>query len=413
VQSDCPAREKYQYGGDMFCNTEAFIYNYDMARFYRKVIQDHVNAQRPLGGITETAPYIGIADAGPGDDSGPISFQIGFAYAIKKLHEFYGDERVITDYYEPLRKQVKFLRDNAKNNLFYNDLGDHESLEPKSIALVASSFYYFHIKLIEEFAGILGKTEDVKMYAVYAREVEKSIVEKFFDRSTGKFESGTQSDQLFGLWNKYVTGKDKDAAMSVFIQEVNKHNGHLSTGIFGTKMMFDVLRENEDNELMYKIVNQREFPGWGYMIENGATTLWETWKYSDDLYSHNHPMFGSVGEWFYRSLLGINAASPGFKKIIIKPQPAGDLRFAKGSYHSVQGPIESNWQIVGNKFILKVQIPPNTSSQIWVPSTQLNSITESGKPIEKVPEIKFLRIENGYSVFETGSGKYCFEAALK
>lgn len=124
------------------------------------------------------------------------------------------------------------------------------------------------------------------------------------------------------------------------------------------------------------------------MLESGATTLWETWKYSDNVYSQNHPMFGSVGEWFYQSLGGINQAAPGFSKIQIKPQPAGDLAWVNSSYQSVNGPIVSNWRKGNKTFELQVTIPVNTTAQIWLPSLDGAEITESGSLLNAVPDIK-------------------------
>jgi len=175
---------------------------------------------------------------------------------------------------------------------------------------------------------------------------------------------------------------------------------HLATGIFSTKMMFDVLRENNMNDVAYTIANQKTYPGWLYMLDNGATTLWETWAYPESSPSQNHPMFGSVEEWFYRSLLGINPAAPGFEKIIIKPQPAGDLIWAKGNYQSVRGNIVSEWEKDGNTFSLHVVIPANTTALVYIPSKESAVITEG------VAAIKPLRYEDGYTVIETGSGEY-------
>ncbi|MEO6707057.1 MAG: family 78 glycoside hydrolase catalytic domain, partial [Ginsengibacter sp.] len=369
VQSDCPAREKFGYGGDMFCTAEAFIYNFNMADFYRKVVQDYANDQRPLGGFTETAPYVGIADSGPGDNSGPLGFQINFSFLIKQLYDFYGDKRVIETYYDTFKRQVKFLQDSANNNLYTDaDLGDHETLDAKSVGLTASAFYYHHVKLIAEFADILGKNQDAKSYSALAKEIKEAILHKYFSAESGQFDNGTQSAQAFGLWYGWVEGKEKEKAFDLLLDNINKHGGHLSTGIFGTKMLLDVLGSNNKNEVAYRIANQRDFPGWGHMMAHGASTLWETWAYSDNKYSQNHPMFGSVCEWFYRSLLGINSAAPGFKKIIIKPQPAGDLTSAKGSYSSIRGRIASNWSISGERFKLEVEIPANTTAEIWIPN---------------------------------------------
>lgn len=410
VQSDCPAREKFGYGGDMFCTTEAFCYNFDMANFYKKIIQDHEDAQRPLGGITETAPYMGIADAGPGDQSGPLGFQIGFAYAIKQVYDFYGDKRVVEKHYPALQKQLRFLADSAKSNLYDIDLSDHESLDEKPVAFTASCFYLSHVKLMNEFAVILGRKEDAVKYQSMSKEIEAAIIRKFYNPANGVFANGTQSAQFFGLWHNLVNRSAKENAISAMKQAIAKRDHHLSTGIFGTKMLFDVLRSNNLNDLAYQIANQKDYPGWGHMIENGATTLWETWKYSDNTYSHNHPMFGSINEWFYRSLLGINAAAPGFKKIIVKPQPAGDLRFARGSYLSVAGEIKSSWTLEGKVYSLNISIPPNTTAEVWIRSSAGSVVTESGKDVKKIKNIEMLPPADGYTIVRVGSGDYQFKS---
>jgi len=138
------------------------------------------------------------------------------------------------------------------------------------------------------------------------------------------------------------------------------------------------------------------------MLEKGATTLWESWDFPETSPSRNHPMFGSVDEWFYRSLLGINSAAPGFEKIIIKPQPAGDLTWAKGSYNSVHGKIVSDWKIENGQFVLAVSIPANTTAQIWIPAKENANVTAGGKPLDNV------RFEKGYAVVNVGSGEYIF-----
>jgi len=408
VQSDCPAREKLGYGGDLFCTTEAFMYHFNMANFYRKVVRDFVNDQQPLGGITETVPFVGITDAGPGDKSGPLGFQVGFPYLVKKLYDFYGDKRVVEENYDALTHLIKFLESSAKDNLIYTDLGDHESLDQRGIPFTASVFYFLQARMMSEFANILGKSADETLYTLLAGNIKNAIVKKFGEDGTGKFEKGTQTAQVFALWASIEPSGTKDKVFETLVSEFERKNWHLSTGIFGTKMLFDVLRKADKNDMAYRIANQRDFPGWGNMIENGATTVWETWAYSDNTYSKNHPMFGSVGEWFYRSLLGINAAAPGFKRIIIKPQPAGDLTRAKGSFNSVYGKIGSSWEIIDNYFKLNVEIPANTSAEIWIPLQYGTEITEGEKPVSTVDGIQLLSKKNGYAVFQTGSGTYSF-----
>jgi alpha-L-rhamnosidase len=407
VQSDCPAREKFGYGADIVATTEAYMYNYNMAHFYTKAVQDFANDQQPDGGITETAPFVGIADRGYGGNSGPLGWQLAFPFLQKKLYDYYGDKRIIEQQYPAVKKQMDFLQTKAIQGLFHWDISDHEALDPRPEAFTAAAFYYHHAVLAAEFATILGNKTDSISYSKLADKIKKAIVSKYYVPKTGRFDNATQAAQTFALW--YGLSPEKDAILKVLMDEYTRHNDHVSGGIFCTKMMFDVLRENDKNDVAYKIANQRDFPSWGYMLAQGATTLWETWAASDNVYSQNHPMFGSIDEWFYKSLLGINAGAAGFSKIIIKPQPA-ELTWAKGSYESVHGTITSDWKKEGNSFTLKVAIPVNTTAEIWIPSKENALITEGGgKNIELLKEIRVLRYEKGYTVLAVGSGEYIFQ----
>lgn len=403
IQSDCPAREKLAYSGDILCSAGSFMHHFGMPAFYVKTIRDHIDAQRPMGGIPETAPYVGIADAGPGDGSGPMGWQAGFPFLIKRMYEHYGDKGIVEESYPAMKKQLEFLRKRATGNLFEKeDLGDHEGLDDREVPLTASIFYYLTAKMMADFAAVLNKTEDAADYAKLRDDIRSAIQSKFFNSATGEFRKGTQTAQSMALWAGIPQGDDDGKTQQALLRAIENKDSHLSTGIFGTKMMFDVLRERDLNDVAYKIADQRTFPGWGHMIENGATTLWETWKYSDNTYSQNHPMFGSIGEWFYRSLLGINAAAPGFRKIIIKPQPAGNLTFAKGHIQSMYGKIASEWNIRNDVYTLKTTIPGNTTAEVYIPQQFGTVVKESGKPLQPA------RTENGYAVFTTGSGNYVF-----
>ncbi len=402
VQSDCPGREKMGYGADMVVTAEAFLFNYDMLHFYKKAVDDFANEQQPDGGITEMAPYMGIADKGYGGESGPLGWELAFPFLQKKLYEYYGDKRVIEDNYEGVQKQIRFLRSKAIDGLFHWDISDHEAIDPRPEAFTAAAFYYHHLRLAEYFAGILERKEDSIEYAKNAENVKRAIVRKYFVPGTGRFDNGTQSAQLFALW--YALSPEPDKTFQELIKELERHQWHPSSGIFGVKMMFDVLRERERNDLAFTIATQKEYPGWGFMLGNGATTLWETWSYPENFPSQNHPMFGSVDEWFYRSLLGINAAAPGFEKIVIKPQPVNALTWAKGQYRSIRGMIRSDWKVDNGKLLLQVTIPPNSRAEIWIPTKTGSRVTESGKEVMQV------RHQNGFAIVEIGSGDYIFEA---
>lgn len=410
VQSDCPGREKMGYGADMVTTANTFLYNYDMSNFYTKAVQDFANEQQPDGGITEIAPYYGIKDKGVGGESGPLGWQLAFPYLQMQLYEFYGDKRIIETHYPAVVKQLEFLQAKAIDGLFHWDISDHVAIDPKPEAFSASAFYYHHAKLAAAFAGILDKPGDSVMYTKLSEQIKRDIIGKYHVPHTGRFDNATQSAQLFALW--YNLASEREKTMKVLMQEFERHNWHVSSGIFGVMMMFDVLRESNQQEVAYTIANQKDYPGWGYMLSKGATTFWESWEYPDNAPSQNHPMFGSIDEWFYRSLLGINPTAPGFKKIIIKPQPAGDLSWAKGSYSSVSGKIVCDWKIENKKFRLSVSIPANTRAEVWILNDGKSEVVENGKPVSTIAELKVQTVANGYVVVELGSGDYSFESLL-
>lgn len=408
VQSDCPGREKMGYGGDLVATGEAYIHNYNMHGFYSKTIQDFENDQQPDGGITEIAPSTGIADRGYGGMSGPLGWELAFPYLQKKLYDYYGDKKIIEKHYPAFKKQLTFLQSKSQAGLFFWDISDHEALDTKPEALTAACFYYHHVKLGEEFAGILGNREDSISYNRLARNIRQAIIDRYAVHGTGRIDNGTQSAQLFGLY--YGLTPEKEKSIQWLLEEFKRHNDHISTGIFSTKMMFDVLRENNMAELAARIISQKTYPGWGYMIEKGATTLWETWQYPDNAPSQNHPMFGSVDEWFYKSLLGINQGAPGYSQIIIKPQPVSQVQWAKGGYESVKGWIKVDWKKEGDQFTMKVTIPGNTTARIYVPMQEGQELMESAQSIDRVASVKYLGREGNYGVIECGGGEYEFVA---
>ena len=403
VQSDCPGREKMGYGGDIVAVSESFLYNYDMGNFYRKTVRDFINDQTPEGGMTEIAPYTGIANRGIGGESGPLGWQLAFPYVQKQLYDFYGDKRIIEKSYPHFVKQMEFINSKAINGLFHWDIGDHVALDPRAEAFSACCFYYAHARLIAEFAAILGKTQDARRYEQLGERIRTAIVTKYHIPGTGRFDNATQAAQVFALY--YGLAPDPEATMKVLLSEYERHKWHVATGIFACKMAFDVLRENNLNEVAYRVADRRDYPSWGFMLAGGATTLWESWEYPDNASSQNHPMFGSTEEWFYRSLLGINAAEPGFRKIVVKPQPAGELTWAKGSYLSIRGKIVSDWKIEGDTYTLSVEIPANTSAKVYVKTQSHDNVKCSG-------QVVYLGYEDGYAVYDTPSGKYTFTSKI-
>jgi alpha-L-rhamnosidase len=173
----------------------------------------------------------------------------------------------------------------------------------------------------------------------------------------------------------------------------------------------EVLSRTGNTDIAFKMATQKTFPGWGYMITHGATTLWEHWELSENAFSHNHPMFGSISDWFFRNLAGIRPADDavGFNKIIVQPQIA-DLTWAKASYKSVLGKVSSSWKKVGNKLTLDITIPVNATATVYLPGT-LQDIREGGSPVNKGKGTIIGKQTNDW-VFQVGSGNFHFSALL-
>ena len=411
IQSDCPGREKFGYGADLVTTAEAFCYNYDMSSFYRKVIQDFVNDRRPNGGMPEIAPSIGIAIEGMGDGTGSPGWQLAFPFGLKILYDYYGDKQIVEKYYDVLKKQIEFMHSVSPLNIVEREIGDHESIDPKPTSLSATAFYYHHVRILSEFAHLLQRTEDARKYDSLSAEIKDAFLHAFLKHGTGVFDSGTQAAQLIPLYYGLVPDGERTAALNHLMLEIyGQHKGHLSTGIYGTKFLFDVFRRENRNDVSYTVANQRDFPGYANMLAHGATTLYESWKYPDTVNSQNHPMFGSVSEWFYKSILGINATAPGFTRFEIKPQPAGDLTWARGYYDAVVGRICSDWRITGTRFSLHVTVPGNSTAAVYIPCLPDKQVLENGKPASQTSGLKFREYKDHYAVFDAQSGNYVFES---
>ncbi len=413
VQSDCPHREKFGYGGDLVADSEMALLNFDMSRFYAKVADDFSDAVRANGGFTETAPFVGISDSGLGEQSGPIGWGTAHPLLQWQLYQYYGDKRILAEQYDATKRWIELLHIKAKDFILDNGIGDHESLVPKRPILTGTGFYYLNVQLFARIAHVLGRESDAQEAETVSGKIKAAFNQKFLETRTGKYDIGTQCCQSVPLYLHLVPMESKQSAVDFLVNDIiANHKGHLSTGIFGTKYMLHALADAGRMDVAYDIVNQNTFPGWGYMLENGATTLWEHWDYSDNTYSHNHPMFGSVSEWFYKTLAGIDPADDaiGFDKIKIHPRPAKDLRWAKGIYNSIRGKIVSEWKKGMDNFQLHVIVPPNVTATVYVPAATVDRVTEGGKVVGKSEGVIFQRMENNCAVFSVSSGDYKFEA---
>jgi alpha-L-rhamnosidase len=419
VESDCPAREKYGYGGDMVAVGEAYIYNYDIANFYKKAVRDFSRDARSNGAMTECAPNIGVNARGVTDESGPVGWTLAHPFLLDKLYKYYGNLELVKEQYQPLKELVDFYHRNVPDHIIMVGIGDHKCVDQRPTPVSSTAFYYHHVKILAKMAGLLNNKQDQEYYMDLAEKIKAAFNEKFVDQDNGQVYTHIQAAQVFALYYDLLPADVRKKALEVLKDEIMiKHNGHLATGIFSTKMMLNLLSDENLDWINYLMINQKDYPGYGYMIANGATTLWENWGIIPD-HSMNHPMLGSVSEWFYRSVLGIqqDENSLAFSDIIIKPAIVAGLEFAEGYYHSMRGKIGSKWWKLGDDFIMEVEIPANTTAKIYVPRLHHRAepeIYESGKsvPIGKeknLEHINYLNSTNQHHIFSVGAGKYHFK----
>ncbi len=395
VQSDCPHRERLGYGGDIVATSEAMMCNFDMSGFYEKVVHDWSDSALPDGMFTDTAPFMGIQYCG-------VIWAMAHPLLIDQLYRYYGDKQIGEDQFESAKKWLLLVEKQYPDGIVTDGLSDHEALAPAPAPEMVTPLYFKCANLLASTAGRIGRTHDQAYFRHLAEKICKTYQSKFINVSTGQVGPGTQSSQAFALYTGIAQESMRPKILKFLIGDIEKHNGHLTTGILGTKFMLDVLSSEGHADLAYRIVNQPDFPGWGWMLKNGATTLWEHWELSDNTFSHNHPMFGSVSQWMMNWLGGIQPApeAAGFDKIIIRPQTPQSLNWVKSSYRSIRGKIVSNWTKLEDGVRFEFQVPPNCKARIVLSALSADNI-KSGTT---------LIWSRGHedSTFETavGSGEY-------
>jgi alpha-L-rhamnosidase len=375
IPTDCCQRdERMGWMGDAQGTAEEAIYNFDMAAFYTNFLRDIRDVQDEKGTITDTVPH--IWGSRPADPAWGTAYPLIAWY----VYQYYGDRRILDDHYEGIKKYVEFLRTRAENGLVkFSYYGDWVAVDRTPGNIVSSFYYYYDVKILAEMAKVLGKEADAKAYGDLAAVIKTAFHREYFDPKTRSYANGTQAANALPLFLDMVPEAERGGVWgSLFDNIVYKNNSHLTTGIIGTKYIMELLTNNGTSDLAYDIATQTSYPSWGYMIENGATTLWELWqlRQGPSMNSHNHPMFGSVGSWLYRALAGINLApeSVGFEKIRIVPQMVRDLRFAAGSTRTVRGEVSSSWSRDERSVRLEIVIPVGSEAEVVIPKFNLENI---------------------------------------
>jgi alpha-L-rhamnosidase len=356
VQSDCPGREKFGYGGDLNATSESFIYNFNMQTFYRKTLYDWIDVLNDSV-FVDTAPYVGIKYCG-------ISWESAFIITQYNLFLYYNDTALIRELY---KSDLKWMEKAARlhpSGIVDKGLSDHESMLKVPVKLIGTTHYLECARIMKKFAGVMHDPENEQKFEKLGNDLRDKILDLFWRKPV---PDTINRQTLFAtlLYYGIVPENEKKAAVDSLIRALEKApSGHFTTGIFGTKYILEALSETGNTGQVFDIVNSKAFPGWGFMIDRGATTIWETWKESDNVYSNCHPMFGSVTEWFYRYLGGIqpDSENPGFRKFTIAPSLPSGLDFVNCTYESPFGSINSNWRRSKNGVRHEISVPEGTSA---------------------------------------------------
>ncbi len=437
-----PIREKLGWTQDAQTMADMSMYNFQMPKLYKKWIQDFYDAQEESGHVIPIAPTSGWGgwqpDGKPGVCSDPW-WGGAAVYLPWDCYRFYGDVRFLKDGYENMKRYVDFLGTTADDYILDWQLGDWLEVGTAGIAVrtpleqTSTSAYYYQASLLEKIAGILNEEKDETKYRLLKENIGESFNRHFLDEKTGIYADDSQTSQILPLTLGMVPEAQKDLALKALIENINKRDKHLSVGFVGLVPLMHGLDDLGEAELSYKIAAQEDFPGWLLMVKETGS-IWESW---DAFESSNDQDFislgsslgrkrsdkehlpgfcfislgGPLGSWMYRTLGGIRPDEhlPGFKHIIIKPAIVNELEWVKSKHQSPYGEIVSNWETKDGKLTMDITIPPNTTSSIYIPAKDSDSITESGIEIENSTSFKWKRFNDEKVLVKVGSGKYHFE----
>jgi alpha-L-rhamnosidase len=428
IPTDCPQRDERQgWLGDRSVVSRSESYLFNIAAFYDKWERDLADSQNPEGGIPDVSPtYWSIYN----DD---VTWPSTFVQVPSMLYDQYADLRVIQENYGPMNHWIDHMKGLMQDGLLPKDMyGDWcvppenpkliHSLDPARRTdgtLLATAYFYWMNRQMARFARLIGKEPDAAEFDRTAEEIKTAFNNAYFHNERGVYGNNTQTANILPLAFGLVAPENKQRVFDALIQDIETtSNGHVGTGLVGAQWLMRTLSENGRPDVALQIATQPTYPGWGYMVTKGATTVWELWNgdtADPAMNSGNHVMqIGDLGLWMYEDLAGIrpDPENPGFKHILIHPYPVKELTFVKASHKSLYGSISSHWKRENGKLTLDVTIPANTTATVWVPAQSAADVSESGISAARARCVKFVRMDGNAAVFEVESGSYSFSAPV-
>jgi alpha-L-rhamnosidase len=428
VPTDCPQRdERLGWTGDaqVFVRTAAF--NMDVAGFFAKWMQDLEDAQHENGAYPAIAPN---AIEWPISEGGPAWADAGIIIPWT-MYQAYGDTRVLEKHYDSMRRYIEFLVKTSKDHIrCYSDyegwhgFGDwlaldgsdgREGATPKEV--IGTAFFAHSAKLMAKIATVLGRPQDAEHFDTLSNDVRTAFLKNYVN-SDGTILGKTQTGYLLALHFDLLPQSMRANAVAHLVEDIQRRDNHLSTGFVGTPYINWVLSETGHLDLAYSLLKQTTWPSWLYSVTQGATTIWERWDgwthdkgfQNPSMNSFNHYAYGAIGAWLYSSVGGIDfdPEIPGYKHIIMHPNPGGGLTSACADLHSQYGPIHSEWVMKNSSFDWRISIPANTTATVFVPAPENAAVQDNGEAADSADSISLLRREGNVAVYKVSSGDYHF-----
>ena len=400
VFTDCPHREKLGWLEQVHLNGPGLLYNYDLTAYAPQIMQNMADAQHSNGAMPTTAPEYVIFE-GPGMDAFAESPEWGGSLVIFPFmyYETYGDDSLIKKYYPNMRRYVDYLKTRADKGILsfglgdWYDYGDFRAGFSRNtpVPLVATAHYYMTVMYLVKAAKMVGNDFDTRYYTSLAQDIMAAFNKCFLNKETAQYGTGSQCSNALPLFLQMTQDSDEQGSyqpdakldekvLMNLIKDVEAHGNRLTTGDVGNRYLIQTLARNGEHELIYKMFNHEEAPGYGFQLKFGATTLTEQWDPRQGS-SWNHFMMGQIDEWFFNSLVGIRPSTTtkqGYQKFIIAPQPVGDLKYVKASYETLYGTINVDWTCENGTFTLNVSVPVNTTAVVYLPGGKEPKEIQSG-----------------------------------
>jgi alpha-L-rhamnosidase len=428
VPTDCPQRdERLGWTGDaqVFARTAAF--NMDVAGFYTKWLKDMAADQLESGSVPHVIPDVlsGRRRDGGGGATGWADAIVIIPWTV---YLTYGDKRVLENQYESMAKWIEYMRRRAGDDYIWDGdphFGDWLAFATTradypgattSKDFIATAFYAHSTDLMQRIARILGKENDEARFGELFAKIKDAFQKEYVTR-TGRVAEDTQTAYVLALQFDLLPEELRATAAKRLAADV-RSRGHLTTGFLGTPYICHVLTRFGYLDEAYLLLNREQYPSWLYPVKQGATTIWERWDgqkpdgtFQDrGMNSFNHYAYGAVGDWIYRVAAGIeiDETAPGYKHILIQPQPGGGFTRARASHMSPYGEVSSAWEINNQEFQLVAQVPANTRATVRLPRAVLGKINESGKALTVGNGITAINESGDTVIVEIGSGRYVF-----